>query len=206
MSKSGGLRVMLYDRSCRGRGPLPGLSHAWGAGGALFRACGRFDAIHGAWSWAEGIDWLLSISAERPIAEIQFWGHGEWGGLWITEELLTASALERTHYLHDRLAALRTRLVPDGNALWWFRSCDVFGTGVGHDFARKWTRFFGCRAAGHTHHIMMLQSGLHVLAPGEEPTWPLDEGVERGLAHGSFSSLHAPSTITFLHSELPRGD
>lgn len=198
-----GLRVMLYDRSCRGRGLAPGLSHAWATGGVLFRALGRFDATYGAWSWAEGLDWLLSISAQRPIAEIQFWGHGEWGGLWITEELLTAAALEPGHYLHDRLATLRTRLSPDGSALWWFRSCDVFGTQIGHDFARAWTRFFGCRAAGHTHHIMMLQSGLHVLAPGEEPTWPLDEGVEPGLAHARESSWSAPRTITFLHGELP---
>lgn len=198
-----GLRIMLYDRSCRGRGLAPGLSHAWAAGGVLFRALGRFERVHGAWSWAAALDGLLAASADRPIAEIQFWGHGEWGGLWIDEELLTAAALEPGHYLHDRLAALRTRLVPDGSALWWFRSCDVFGTQVGHDFARAWTRFFGCRAAGHTHHIMMLQSGLHVLAPGAEPTWPLDEGVEPGLAHARESSWLAPRTVTFLQTELP---
>jgi hypothetical protein len=115
---------------------------------------------------------------------------------------MTASALTPGHYLHDRLATLRTRLAPD--ALWWFRSCDVFGTQTGHDFARAWTRFFHCRAAGHTHHIMMLQSGLHVLGPDEEPTWPLDEGLEAGLAHARESSLFAPRTITFLHSELRR--
>lgn len=195
-----GLRIMLYDKSCRGSGLWPGLSHAWAGGGLLFRALGRFDAVHGAWSWSAALDWLLSL--DRPIAEIQFWGHGEWGGLWIDEELMTAAALEPGHYLHDRLATLRTRLAAD--ALWWFRSCDVFGTQTGHDFARAWTRFFGCRAAGHTHHIMMLQSGLHVLAPGEEPTWPLDEGIEPGLAHARESSLFAPSTITFLHSELRR--
>jgi hypothetical protein len=196
------LRVMLFDRSCRGRGLSPGLSHAWGGGGALFRALGRFDAVHGAWSWTAGLDWIIAASAKRPIAEIQFWGHGEWGGLWIDEELMTASALEPGHYLHDRLATIRTRLAPD--ALWWFRSCDVFGTQTGHDFARAWTRFFGCRAAGHTHHIMMLQSGLHVLRPGEEPTWPLDEGLESGLAHARESSLFAPRTITFLTQEPPR--
>lgn len=203
MTAAGGLRVMLYDRSCRGRGLLPGLSHAWGGGGVVFRALGRFDAIHGAGSWAAGLDWLLAASARQPIAEIQFWGHGEWGGLWIDEERMTAAALEPGHYLHGRLATLRSRLVPGGQALWWFRSCDVFGTQIGHDFARRWTRFFGCRAAGHTHHIMMLQSGLHVLEPGAEPAWPLEEGVEAGLAHASFSSLRAPATITFLHRELP---
>jgi hypothetical protein len=198
---SDGLRLMLYDRACRGRGLAPGLSHAWAVGGRLYRALGRFDAIHGAWSWAAGIDWLLAMSEHRPIAEIQFWGHGEWGGLWIDEELLTAAALAPTHYLHDRLARLQTRLT--GDALWWFRSCDVFGTQVGQDFARAWTRFFGCRAAGHTHHIMVLQSGLHVLAPGEEPAWPLDEGLEAGLAHARFSTWSAPRTITCFDNEPP---
>jgi hypothetical protein len=198
------LRVMLFDRSCRGRGLLPGLSHAWGTGAVLFRALGRFDACHGAWSWAQGLDWLLAISRERPIAEIQFWGHGEWGGLWIDEELLTAAALEPGHYLHERMAALRDRLVPDGSALWWFRSCDVFGTQTGHDFARAWTRFFRCRAAGHTFQIMTLQSGLHVLDAGAEPTWSLREGVVDGLPKADDSGLSKPNTITFLHSRLPR--
>jgi hypothetical protein len=190
---------MLYDRSCRGRGVTPGLSHAWQFGGVLYRALGRIDACHGVWSWAEGLDWLLTLRA--PISEIQFWGHGEWGGLWIDEELLTATALERGHYLHDRLAALRTRLAP--NALWWFRSCDVFGTQVGHDFARSWTRFFNCRAAGHTYTINILQSGLHLLGPDEEPTWSLDEGIVPGLSHASESSVFAPRTITCLHNTIP---
>ncbi|HEX5063719.1 MAG TPA: hypothetical protein VFV99_30280 [Kofleriaceae bacterium] len=196
------LRVMLYDRSCRGRGlALGGLSHAWSFGGLLYRALGRIDAWHGAWSWSDGLDWFVEISRTRPIAEIQFWGHGEWGGLWIDEELLTAAALEPDHYLHARLAAVKARLAND--ALWWFRSCDVFGTQIGHDFARAWTRYFNCRAAGHTHTIMFVQSGLHMLAPNEEPTWSLDEGVVDGLAHASESSLRAPRTITALHNAIP---
>lgn len=198
-----GQRIMLYDRSCRGRGLALGLSHAWSAGGALYRALGRIDRWHGVWSWAEGLDWLLDSSRDEPIAQIQFWGHGEWGGLWIDEELLTAAALEPGHYLHDRLARLKTRLVPGGHALWWFRSCDVFGTKVGHDFARAWTRFFNCRAAGHTYQIMFFQSGLHVLAPGEEPTWSEDEGVIPGLWKADDSSAFAPRTITCLHNEIP---
>jgi hypothetical protein len=195
------LRLMLYDRSCRGRGLVPGLSHAWSVGGALYRALGRIDTCHGAWSWAQGLDWLCDAARERPIAEIQFWGHGEWGGLWIDEELLTAVALEPGHYLYDPLVRLKTRLAP--NALWWFRSCDVFGTQVGHDFARAWTRFFGCRAAGHTYTINILQSGLHLLRPDEEPSWPLDEGVVPGLSHASESSVLAPRTITCLHNTVP---
>ncbi len=193
---------MLFDRTCRGSRFLPGLSHAWEAGGVLYHRLGRIDRWYGAASWAEGLDWLIDASREQPIAEIQFWGHGEWGGLWIEEQLLKADALEPGHPMHERLVAIRERMTPA--SLWWFRSCDVFGTEVGHDFARRWTRFFNCRAAGHTHTINMLQSGLHVLAPGEEPTWPIDEGVVPGLDHASTSSVFAPNTITFLHNNLPR--
>jgi hypothetical protein len=194
---------MLFDRTCRGGRVTPGLSHAWSVGGVLYNRLGRIDAWHGVSSWAAGLDWLLERSADRPIAEIQFWGHGEWGGLWIDEELITASVLDPGHLLHARLVALQSRL-SGRDALWWFRSCDVFGTQVGHDFARKWTRFFGCRAAGHTYTINVLQSGLHVLGPDEEPSWPLDEGVVPGLDHASESSVFAPNTITCLHGELPR--
>ena len=195
------LRVMFYDQSCRGRGLVPGLSHAWSFGGRLYRALGRIDAWQGAGYWVEALDWLLEISKDRPLGEIQFWGHGEWGGLWIDEELLTIAALDPGHPVHDRLVALKGRVQPD--SLWWFRSCDVFGTQIGHDFARAWTRFFGCRAAGHTHTINFLQSGLYELAPGAEPHWSVDEGVVPGLWHASESSWTAPKTITALHGKLP---
>jgi len=198
---SGGLKLMLYDRTCRGGRVLPGLSHAWSVGGLLYKRLNRIDAWYGAASWAEGLDWLLDASRGRSIAEIQFWGHGEWGGLWIDEELLTIAALEPGHEQHARLAELKPRLAAD--ALWWFRSCDVFGTQRGHDFARAWTRFFNCRAAGHTYTINILQSGLHVLAPGAEPDWPLDEGVVLGLSHARESSVLAPRTITCFHNALP---
>ncbi|HEY5926480.1 MAG TPA: hypothetical protein VIV11_32560 [Kofleriaceae bacterium] len=196
------LRVMIYDKSCRGRGALPGLSHAWSAGAVLYKMLGRIDRSYGAGYWVDALDWLLEVSADRPLAEIQFWGHGEWGGLWIDEELLTIAALQPGHPVHDRLVALQSRLVPN-NALWWFRSCDVFGTQVGHDFARAWTRFFNCRAAGHTHQIMFFQSGLHVLSPGAEPSWPVDEGFVPGLPKARDSSLFAPSTVTCLHNRVP---
>ena len=197
------LRLMLYDRTCRGTFGRPGLTAAWQAGSVLYGALRRIDAWRGVASWAEGLDWLLAMSATRPIAEIQYWGHGEWGGVWIDDELLTVAALDEDHALFPRLAALRARLLPGGDARWWFRCCDVFGTQRGHDFARAWTRFFACRAAGHTHTINFLQSGLHQLGPTDEPAWPVDEGVVPGLAHASPSSWTAPRTITCLHGDVP---
>lgn len=192
---------MLFDRTCRGRFLLPGLSHAWAAGGRLYHRLGRIDQWYGAASWAEGLDWLIEASRDREISEIQFWGHGTWGGLWIDEELLRATALEPGHRHHARLAAIKQRMSPA--SLWWFRSCDVFGSEKGHAFARAWTQFFHCRAAGHTYEIGVLQSGLHVLAPGDEPTWPTTEGVTPGIDHAKSSSVFAPNTISFLHGRVP---
>lgn len=198
------LRLMIYDRSCVGKGRLPGLTHAWAAGARVYKGLQRLDAWYGAASWEEALDWLVTVSPEREIAEIQFWGHGQWGGLWIEEELIEIDVLQPEHALYQQLCALRSRLVEDGSALWWFRSCDTFGTPFGLDFARQWTRFFHCRAAGHTYTINFLQSGLHLLLPGEEPTWSETEGVVPGMSHAKESHLRAPNTITCLHGEIPR--
>ena len=198
------LRLMIYDRTCRGRGLLPGLTHAWWAGAMAYTALGRFDAWCGVASWTEGLQWLRAAANDRPIGEIQFWGHGEWGGLWMDEELIKIDVLQSEHPVHQHLVALKPCLVSDGTALWWFRCCDTFGTQVGHDFARAWTRFFGCRAAGHTYHINFLQSGLHVLGAGEEPAWRVSEGVVPGAPHARASHMLAPRTITAFHGAIPR--
>ena len=44
---------MVYDRTCRGRALLPGLTHAWWTGGVLYRGLRRFDAWYGARTWSE---------------------------------------------------------------------------------------------------------------------------------------------------------
>jgi hypothetical protein len=193
------LRLMIYDRTCRG------LTRAWSVGGRLYGALGRLDDWRGVATWREALDWLVARSEGHVIAEIQFWGHGQWGCAWIDRERLDVSALVPEHPLYERLVALAARLAPSGEALWWFRTCGTFGAEAGQDFARAWSRFFGCRTAGHTHEIGFLQSGLHELAPGAEPTWSEDEGRAPGVASasGAPSSVFAPNTITCLHGAVP---
>jgi hypothetical protein len=203
------LRLLIYDRTCRGKKALPGLSHAWQAGSWLYAGLRRLDGAHGAASWAEALEWLATFRPERPLAEIQYWGHGKWGGARIANEVLDRSALLPEHPLGERLRAIRARLVPTGEALWWFRTCETFGAVAGQDFARAWTEFFGCRAAGHTHIIGFHQSGLHLLAPGQSPSWAADEGIARGTPQEPLEALRssrsAPNTITCLQGRIPKG-
>lgn len=207
--RTGGLRLMVYDRTCGGPWGLPGLTFSWRVGGVLYRALGRLDDWKGVASWPEALDWLLARSREERIAEIQFWGHGNWGCVLIDRVPLDVKALEPGHPWRERLVALRERLVEGSEALWWFRTCETFGTERGHAFARAWTRFFGCRAAGHTYVIGPWQSGLHCLAPGAEPHWPVEEGVpaekRSGLRHALWSGPRVPHTITCLHGRVPPG-
>lgn len=202
---SNGLRILIFDDTCRTSRFGVGLTHSWIAGAKLYGTLGRFDHARGVQSWPDALQWLAELEAERPIAEVQFWGHGKWGKLFIAGSVLTADVLDAAHPLNHWMCAIRDRMTPE--SLWWFRTCETFGGTIGHEFARRWTDFFGCPAAGHTYIIGPLQSGLHALRPGEEPTWPAIEGVAVGDAAAPKQALWsipgAPSTISCLQPNLP---
>jgi hypothetical protein len=207
MSKSPGLRLMVYDRTCVGKRVPVGLSTAWAAGSVLYRWQKRFDAVFGATSWDDALGWLGSYDSGRPIHEIQYWGHGQWGRVCVDEDVLDATAFAPGHRLAPRLTALRERLVPGAEALVWLRTCEAFGGAVGHDFASRLADGLGARVAGHTFIIGALQSGLHGLLPGHAPHWPADEGIAKGTAekplraHGS--GIRRPHTITCFDGAVP---
>lgn len=203
------LRLMVYDRTCTGRPFLPGLTHAWASGAWLYRALGRFDAHHGAATWADALRWLTEFEADRPIAEIQYWGHGKWGKALIDRVGLGVEALEPEHEHHEALSRIRERMLPEAGSLWWFRTCELFGAEVGHRFARQWSDFFEATTAGHTFIISHWQSGLHSLRPGEAPTWSTQEGLAEGTpdepVRAKWSSWRAPNTVSFLSGRIPSG-
>jgi hypothetical protein len=203
------LRLMVYDRTCRGRGPLPGLSHAWGLGAAWFSLLGRFDATIGVSSWDEALAWLAAVAPERRIAEVQYWGHGKWGAPRIYGQSLREDCLLRDHEMCAALDAVAARMLPGDDGLFWFRTCESFGATSGQRFAAAFADRLGCRAAGHTFIISHLQSGLHSVLPGEAPTWAPDEALLEGTPdaplRAAWSRLRAPNTIHFLNSTLPRG-
>lgn len=201
------LRLMIYDETCtRDWGPL-GLTHSWRVGAHLYAGLGRLDAWAGASSWAGALDWLARIQPDRAIGEVQFWGHGRWGLVKIAGEALDASALGPSHRLNPALQRIRERMSPDGQ--WWFRTCETFGASRGHDFARRFTDFMGCAAAGHTYIIGPWQSGLHRLQPGQQPHWSAWEGLKGGTPDAPqrafWSGPTAPNTVHCLRGRVPDG-
>ena len=199
------LRLVIYDRTWAGRRWLQtGLTSSWIAGVGLYRALGRIDAAFGATSWEDALAWLASVEPTRRIDRIQFWGHGRWGKVFIARDCLDEGALSPHHSRHMDLVAIRNRMT-DRDALWWFRSCETFGTEHGHSFAQAWSDFFGCRSAGHTYVIGPFQSGLHSLGPGARPTWSVDEGLAANRRQARMSGPGEPHTITCMHGEIPTG-
>jgi hypothetical protein len=198
------LRLLVYD-AMQARRPPRLLGWSWRVGARLYEARGLLDRSYAATSFEGALDFLAR--AERPIGEIQFWGHGKWGRILIERESFDRSALAPGHRLHAKLQAVRERLAPD--ALIWLRTCETLGARPGHDFARALADFTGARVAGHTFVIGYFQSGLHALSPGQLPSWDPTEGLAAGTAdrpeRAHASSPTEPNTITCFTGRLPDG-
>jgi len=106
-----GLRLMIYDATEKRWGRLFNLSLIWRIGGWLYRLLGRLDRHHGATSWTDALVWLGTVEPARPIAAIQYWGHGRWGRALIRDESLDITCLDPRHALHEHLKRIRSRLV-----------------------------------------------------------------------------------------------
>lgn len=203
-----GLRLMVYDRTCGGTGPLPGLTTTWRVGGWLYGQLGRLDAWYGATTWEDALDWVATFEAGRPVAELQYWGHGNWGTLLLDRVRLDAAALSPEDPRHPLLSRIRDRLLPNGRSLLWFRTCETFGTPAGHRFAQAFADFFQATVAGHTYVIAWAQSGLHTLRPGESPDWSEEEGLPEASPEPKralWSGFTKPNTISCLHGTIPKG-
>jgi hypothetical protein len=156
-------------------------------------------------SFGDALGWLARVQSSRPIAEVQFWGHGKWGRALIARESFDRSCLLPAHPLRPGLEAVRERLTLD--ALLWFRTCETLGAHAGQDFARALGDFTGARVAGHTYEIGYWQSGLHALAVGALPDWDPTEGLAAGDAGAPERALPSrpgcPNTISCFTSRLP---
>lgn len=199
------MRLVVYDATQQRRPPRA-LGVSWRLGSQLYRALGRVDAAYGASNFADALAWLSRFERERQIEELQFWGHGKWGRIFIAAEALDRGVLATTHRHYAAFRAVRERLAP--TSLLWFRTCETLGARPGHDFAQALSDATGARVAGHTYVIGYFQSGLHCLQPGMAPTWSTSEGLARGTPEQPESALpsalDAPNTITCLTGSIPR--
>ncbi len=181
-------RVVFFDAT----DTKPGLelSDAWRTGSHLYRDLRWIDHCRGFVSWRGAVEWLESLG---EVDEIQYWGHGSPGAVWLAGEPLKVSALANVQVKN----------------LFWLRTCASFAGVVGHNLAKSLTETLKCRVAGHTYNIALLHSGLHSLRPGETPAWSSTEGwvLAKRMGHAvdkiASSSPFAPNTITFLHSSFP---
>lgn len=200
------LRLVVYDATQASRPPRA-LGYSWRYGCNLYRALGRVDAAFGARSFADALAWLGTVQPARAISELQFWGHGKWGCVFIDREPLDRGVLRASHPHHSAFDAFRARLTSD--ALLWFRTCETLGARPGRDFAAALGDATGARIAGHTFVIGFYQSGLHCLRPGATPHWSDTEGLARGSAAQPELALPstpgAPNTITCLTGQIPQG-
>jgi len=200
------LRLVVYDATQTSRRPRA-LGYSWQYGCHLYRALGRVDAAFGARSFAEAFAWLNEYQPTRAIGELQFWGHGKWGRVFIDREPLDRDVLGASHTHHSAFNAFRERLSSD--ALLWFRTCETLGARPGRDFAAALGDATGARVAGHTFVIGFYQSGLHCLRPGAAAHWSESEGLARGSAAQPELALNsapnAPNTITCLTGRIPDG-
>jgi hypothetical protein len=200
------LRLLVYDATQRERPPRA-LGFSWRYGAHLYRGLGRIDAAHGARSFADALSWLGRVESGRSIRELQFWGHGKWGRIFIGSEALDRSVLGPAHEHHAGFRALSERLAPD--ALLWFRTCETLGARAGQHFAQALADATGASVAGHTHEIGFFQSGLHRLLPGSSPSWSESEGLSRGSPERPEQALQssptAPNTITCFTGRIPEG-
>jgi len=153
-----------------------GLTQEWTVGGKLYRALRWIDKCKGFSSWDDALAWIDSIGQKETIEQIQVWGHGSPGKSWIGKQYLGFTAFEFEH--SEVLKSIASNMTQDG--VIWFRNCGVFSGKPGHRFAKAWANNMGCTIAAHTYIIGLWQAGLNTCKPGEEPSWPLDEGIALG--------------------------
>ena len=188
------MRLVIYDKT------QGFLSWAWKIGALFLKMFGRSDQVVGVDSWAGFFEACQAAVEEKDsngtrhmLSRIEYWGHGHKGGV-------SCNGV-RMDNPSKRLMELAPHMTP-GALLWW-RTCSAFSTKKGHQFARSCRDALGsCRVAGHTYITWVWQSGLHVLGPGEEPDWRLDEGIGR-MEKSKWSWPWSKSTI-FMMSKGPK--
>jgi hypothetical protein len=184
------MKVTIYDRNPGGGGLWQGfLKTSWVVGCWLQKAVGAIDDYYGATTWEEARAWLAS--KQTPINEIQYWGHGSPGTVWMTEKPISVA----------EWISLKPLLAPD--AVLWFRVCDAFQGTWGQHFSKILADNLNCTVAGHTRIVGLWQGGLYTRKPNTEPSWSVTEGGEPSWLREDFKFWNK-HTIFCLTSSIPK--
>lgn len=208
------LRLVIYDETALRDGFQPEenndrLTMSWVIGAKLYKLTRATDIIVPVQSWHQlgSTANAFQLTKRQKISEIQFWGHGSPGSVYIGRDKLTIERLKKDGDLQSALFKLRACMTDD--ALIWFRCCSVFAGPKGHEFAKEFSEMMDCTVAAHTHIIHVWQAGLHTIRPGQEPTWPVTEGYhldENGKEVMKWSiPFFSPNGIFCLRSTIPKG-
>ncbi|MGE0703715.1 MAG: hypothetical protein AB7F99_05830 [Vicinamibacterales bacterium] len=219
MDRSTVLNVVVFDSTQTQL--VPGLTYWWRAGSTLARMAGRVDVVVRADDWTPALREIAAAVRSRStpdcparIGQMQFWGHGCDGAMLLAGRRLDTRSFARESPHRPLLDELRSLMDANQGSV-WFRGCNTFRGDEGGRFAREAADFFGVPVVGHTFIIWALQSGTHILAPGETPGWSTSEGVRGRARRLSFtpwarsdslwSAPFRPRTIPALRLAPPRG-
>lgn len=184
------MKVTIYDKVA-----WPGfmqwcLKTSWLLGCIFQKLVGAVDEYYGASSWADAQAWLKSRGS--PIEQVQYWGHGSPGTVWLAGQAVPTAAW----------LSLKPLLAP--NALIWFRVCDSFQGAAGQAFSKALADGLGCMIAGHTRIIGLWQGGLYTRAPWMPASWDVTEGGEPSWIREDLNPFHK-HTILCLKTKIPKG-
>lgn len=169
---------------------------SWAAGARLYKTSGYVQHVVPAKNWADGLRRVNDLTARYKINEIQFWGHGSPGKVYVAGKPLDVNGE------HKILLSLLGRSL-EPNSFVWLRTCASFAGASGHSLATVLMNTLNCRVAGSTFNIgFPWHSGQHSLRPGATPAWPITEGLDVAQKPKG-SSKKAPHTVPFTAMSLP---
>lgn len=182
------MKVTLFDNN-----PGPGLMNrflklAWLVGCWFQKIIGAVDDYHAIDSWTEAKEWLNS---KGPISQIQYWGHGSSGTVWLAEEVVPMK----------EWLSLKPCLAPD--ALIWFRTCSTFKGWYGQYFSKTLADGLNCTIGGHTRVIGIWQGGLYTRKPNSFASWSMNEGGEPSKLREDFKFWNR-NTIFCMRTSIPK--
>jgi len=186
------MKLLIFDAT---RKPSL-LDEGWAFGSFSMWLRQRMDGFLGATSWQEVLNWL---EYKEDVTELQFWGHGSPGEVFINGKGLLSM------FINDELDYSRICDSFKRDATVWFRTCSTFHGKKGKEFADDMSQIFNCVIAGHTYKIgFPSHSGLHTYDYRiGKYSWSDEEGKSKTGTQKS--CFYKPNTISFLRNTIPKG-